>query len=511
MAKPSEKLAQSLQILKKLQSEGIVAIRSRDISRVHRERLIKNSFLKEVVKGWFIGIRPEGIVGESTDWYSSFWGFFPRYFQTRFGEEWSLSPEQSIQLFVGNKTVPQQLLVRAPKAQNNMTSLIYGVSILEVRAKLPDPKEIRNKEGMRLFSLPAALVFCSPGFFRQNPIDVRSALAMIKDASEILRLLLEGGHNFVAGRLVGAFRNNQQDRIADEILETMHSAGYETRENDPFASPSMPISLSDNRSKYVNRIRLMWQQMRGPVLEEFPSMKFGKVSTEDYLGRIEDEYVEDAYNSLSIEGYRITPELIERVRTGEWDPENIETDQEHKNALVARGYWLAWQSVEQSIKKVLEGENPGVVVEEDHKVWYREMFSPSILAGFLRPSDLAGYRNEQVFIRQSMHVPPNPKAVPEMMGEFFHLLTSEKEPTVRIVLGHFIFVYIHPYMDGNGRIGRFLMNLMLAAARYPWMTIPLGDRKTYMTALEKASVHQNIKPFANYLSGLLSKSHKKFS
>jgi len=53
------------------------------------------------------------------------------------------------------------------------------------------------------------------------------------------------------------------------------------------------------------------------------------------------------------------------------------------------------------------------------------------------------------------------------MPAFFDLLREETHPAVRVVLGHFLFVYIHPYMDGNGRIGRFLMNVMLASGRIP--------------------------------------------
>ena len=90
-----------------------------------------------------------------------------------------------------------------------------------------------------------------------------------------------------------------------------------------------------------------------------------------------------------------------------------------------------------------------------------------------------------------------------MMPVFFDLLTKETEPSVRTVLGHFIFVYIHPYMDGNGRLGRFLMNLMLASGGYPWTIIPLDKRPDYMAALEEASVGQNIVPFADFIAGLV--------
>jgi Fic family protein len=89
------------------------------------------------------------------------------------------------------------------------------------------------------------------------------------------------------------------------------------------------------------------------------------------------------------------------------------------------------------------------------------------------------------------------------MPAFFDLLKQETEPAVRVVLGHLAFVYIHPYMDGNGRMGRFLMNVMLAAGGYPWTVIPLQKRNDYMAALESASVEQEITPFAKFLSRLV--------
>lgn len=89
------------------------------------------------------------------------------------------------------------------------------------------------------------------------------------------------------------------------------------------------------------------------------------------------------------------------------------------------------------------------------------------------------------------------------MPAFFELLHDEQDTCVRVVLGHFIFVYIHPYMDGNGRMGRFLMNLMLASGGYPWTVIPLHQRDAYMSTLEQASVEHNIKPFADFLARLV--------
>jgi Fic family protein len=121
----------------------------------------------------------------------------------------------------------------------------------------------------------------------------------------------------------------------------------------------------------------------------------------------------------------------------------------------------------------------------------------------LKPADLAGYRSGSVYIRRSMHSPPRAEAIRELMPAFFDLLQNEPEPAVRVVLGHFMFVYIHPYPDGNGRMGRFLMNLMTASGGYQWTIIPVDRRSDYMAALESASVDQDIKPFTIFLAGLL--------
>ena len=167
--------------------------------------------------------------------------------------------------------------------------------------------------------------------------------------------------------------------------------------------------------------------------------------------------------------------------------------------MAARGYWQAFQAVKESIKEVLEGKNPGTIADDDHSKWYRELFAPSVAAGILKASDLAGYRTNPVYIKGSKHTPPSPVAIRDAIPALFDLLKEEKEPSVSAVLGHFIFVYLHPYIDGNGRTGRFLMNVMLASGGYPWTVISVENRDEYMDALEKASVEQDISAFVDFI------------
>jgi len=505
MATPSEKFAQSLEVLRKLQEQGLGAIRSGDLTRTHRERLVRNGFLQEVMKGWYIPSRPDdGLAGESTAWYAAFWDFCSTYLEHRFGIDGCLSPEQSISLYAGNYSVPKQLLVRSPKGGNNITTLLHGTSLLDVRLDIPTQQHLEKLNGLRLFSLPAALITCSPEYFTQNPTDARAALSIIRDASEVLPLLLEGGKSVVAGRIAGAFRNIGRERLADEIVKAMRAADYDVRESDPFKAIPRMILNRKTPSPYANRIRLMWQQMRQPVIEIFPPAPSRPVSIKSYLQQVDELYSVDAYNSLSIEGYRVTPELIEQVRSGSWNPDTNAQDRSQRDALVARGYWQAFQAVKESVQHVLNGETSGTVADEDHRDWYRQLFAPCVTAGILGPSELAGYRSSQVYIRRSMHVPPRCEAVRDAMAVLFELLQNEPEPSVRVVLGHFMFVYIHPYMDGNGRMGRFLMNVMLASGDYPWLVIPVEQRDSYMAALEAVSVAQDIQPFAKFLAKLIN-------
>ena len=216
------------------------------------------------------------------------------------------------------------------------------------------------------------------------------------------------------------------------------------RENDPFPDKAYLALPAREPSPYVNRIRLLWQKMRDPVVGRFPKAPGLPRNINAYMKRVDEVYVTDAYHSLFIEGYRLSPELIERIRSGAGNPETNEEDRQQRNAMAARGYWQAYQAVRQSVGRVLHGKNSGLVADEDHGTWYREMFAPSVTADLLKATDLAGYRNGQVYIRRSMHVPLNREAVRDAMPTFFDLLSGETDPAVRVVLGHFIFAYIHP-------------------------------------------------------------------
>ena len=237
----------------------------------------------------------------------------------------------------------------------------------------------------------------------------------------------------------------------------MIAAGHKLVESNPFTSPVPDFGRPRETSPQALRVRAMWAAMRDKVLKVFPADPGISKSAADLLQSIKDVYRHDAYNSLSIEGFDVTEGLIERVRTGTWDPAGTERDSRTKDALAAKGYADAFNRVLESVSRVLRGEHPGEVADRDLHNWYTALFGPSVRAGIIGPADLAGYRNGPVYIRGADHVPPNPVQVPAMMEELFALMKEESSAAVRAVLGHFIFVHIHPFMDGNGRTARFLI------------------------------------------------------
>lgn len=509
MATPNEKLAASLAQLKELQKEGRRVFQSKDLSRVHRHRLIRNGFLREVINGWLITTNPGANEGDTTPWYTSFWEFCGRYCDKRFGQNWHLSPEQSLLLHGENTIIPAQVVVYAQKGTNNAINLLFGTSLYDLGQKkrqCPPPADLTIRDGLRLYSRAAALVKVPEHFFQRWPVEAQVVLASFRDASEPLSRLLEGGHSAVASRLAGAFARVGRSTIANDIIKTMKAADYDVRQTDPFAPRQSLASLAPSVSPVVGRIKALWDLMRARVLEIAPASPGLPKDKKAYLGIVDDLYKSDAYHSLSIEGYNVTPELIERVRAGNWNADDNREDRVSLDALAARGYWQAFQRAKETVAKLIRGAEAGALVREDHRDWYREMFQPSVAAGLLRPAALAGYRSQPVYIKGSRHVPPRWESVAEAMSALFDLLEQEKEPFVRAVLGHWMLGYIHPYHDGNGRVARLLMNAMLASGGYPWTVIRVEDRAAYMDALESASVAGDIRPFARFIASRIQGS-----
>ena len=510
MVAPNEKLAQSLTSLRHLQERGRGVYRSAEFSREDRERLLRHGWLMPISKGWLMASEPGVREHDSTPWHSAFWEFCSRYCAHRFGSQWHLSPDLSLALHTENATVPHQVIVHAVDARNHRIDLPFETSLFNLRsAQAPAPEDLCLKDGLRLFTADAALVRVPERFFRDHPVEAQTALASVPQVAQLVHRLLAGSHSRVAGRLAGAFRHIGREKFADEILRAMRNTEHDVRESNPFLSGDGQAAIAPGRIRgYTSppitlRLRSLWELARDPIADAFPAPPGLPVEDEAkqrFLQQVHDLYVTDAYHSLSIEGYRVTQELIEQVRAGDWDPEHVPEDRQQHDTLAARGYWQAFLAVQQSIGDILNGANAGETFRTDHGRWFFELFEPFVAAGVYGPSGLGGYRNQPVYLQGSRHVPPRYEVVPDATETLFSLLEEEPHPAVRAVAGHWLFGYIHPHRDGNGRIARFLMNAMLASGGYPWTVIRVEDRARYLLALESASVDQAFEPFAEFLA-----------
>lgn len=520
MPPPNQKLADSLKQLRRIHERGSRVVRGSDLTRTHRERLVAAGFLEEVIKGWYLAARPAGtgaagdLTGASAAWFAGMRDFVAGYCDARFGERWHLSPEQSLLLRSGERTLPRQLLIWSPKGNNQLLALPHDCSLFLYRAPATLPNSpYADDRGLRLVALADALIAVSASFFVQRPLAAGIGLGMVDDTAPLLERLLDGSHSVVAGRLAGAFRAVGRDNFADNISATMRSAGYAVQESSPFESPQPSLPTSRPESPYVQRLRRTWADMRDAVIEAFAQPGPPPTNPAKTLRDIDDRYVADAYHSLSIEGYRVTADLVEKVRSGMWDPDGA--DQQQRDAMAAKGYFEAHERVKDFIAQSMQprsrarGPRTPQRVREALGAWYLALFSPSVQAGLLQPSDLAGWRSDQVFIRGALHVPPSKEAVRDCMPVLFELIENEPHPAVRAVLGHFLFVYIHPHMDGNGRLARFLMNALLVSGGYVWTVIPLERRTEYMQALERASSYADIEPFARFVARLTREQTRK--
>lgn len=207
------------------------------------------------------------------------------------------------------------------------------------------------------------------------------------------------------------------------------------------------MTLPSAYSAAAARIEALWTAARPQVLTlavQTASADFEKTA---YLRAIDELYVDDAYNSLSIEGYVVTTDLIERVRSQQWTFRDNEADHEDRDVLAARGYWQAFQAVKRSVELILDGADPGAIAKAAVRTWYAELFKPFVDAETLSPSALTGYRNIPVYLRGSRHVPPRWEAIPDALDMMFDLLQQETSPVVRAVLGHWLMGWPAPWND----------------------------------------------------------------
>lgn len=213
--------------------------------------------------------------------------------------------------------------------------------------------------------------------------------------------------------------------------------------------------------------------------------------TKGELQRLQEEFlVEYTYNTNAIEGNTLTLRETALVLEG------ITIDKKPlKDHLEAVGHKDAFYYVQKLIsnkEKFSEG-----VIKDIHSLVLMD-----------RPEDKGVYRRIPVKILGAFHEPPQPYLVPVQMEQLIaEFDNKDMHPIEAAALFHLQFEGIHPFIDGNGRTGRLLLNFTLMQNGYPPINVKFEDRQRYYQCFDSYYRNNTSKPMvemvANYISDRL--------
>lgn len=203
------------------------------------------------------------------------------------------------------------------------------------------------------------------------------------------------------------------------------------------------------------------------------------------------------YDSTNIEGNTLTLQetsqlLFENI-TPRKSLREINEIINHKDAF---DYLL-------DIKKDLSKE----LMLKIHKLVVQNTLKPEL------KDQIGKYRTLQVYIRGTDWLPPKPGEVPKEMGYLLSWYSKNKKklhPLILTAYFHSAFETIHPFVDGNGRVGRLLMNLILHKNKYPMINIPNKEKYKYYRALGSSQLRGDLRPLVKFLFDLLKKEKIRF-
>jgi len=496
MATFEQKLNGSLARLEAVTRGGRAVFAARELGRVHRDRLIGAGHLQRIIGGWMLRAPPGLDPQDGTHFWAAYWSFCAAYCESRFGEDWHLSAEQSLLLQVEDTVVPASLVVCSPKGQNNELELLHGTTLYDLReATRPPAEDLWIRQGLRLYTLDAALVKVPEAFYVAHPLEAQLALRAVPDASGLLRRLLRTGQPIVAGRLAGAFRHIGRVDLTEELLTTMRSAGHAPVEKNPFTAPRLPISLRRGGASIAARLAGLVALGRASLAGVTVPAPGRCADPNGFLDALPARHADDAFHGLWLDGLVVTREAIVQAQAESASaPRRGEV--RDLALLTAQGDWQSFRSVTRAIGAILAGAPVIDVLREAHREWFREFLQPRVAARLLPVAALAGYREDRVYLAGSRFVPPEPQAMRAAMPALFDLLDSEADPFVRAVLARWLVSYLHPYREGNERMGHFLMNALLAAGGWQWRTLAGTEQARIRDALDRAHLSCDLSPLA---------------
>ncbi|XP_033100038.1 protein adenylyltransferase FICD-like [Anneissia japonica] len=254
---------------------------------------------------------------------------------------------------------------------------------------------------------------------------------------------------------------------------------------------ALTINASHTRALVnVKRTSLIVQDIDNKMLEriETKQEQFLKVpSHHPALDRVKKElYYLHIYHTTAIEGNTMTLEQVRHVmETGMAVPGK--SIMEH-NEIIGLSAALKY------INQTMSNRFGSLTIRDIQEIHRR-------VIGNVDPIEAGHFRTNQVFVGD--HIPAPPSDLEELMVEFINWLNSDEaldlHPIELAALAHYKLVHIHPFVDGNGRTSRLLMNVILMQAGYPPIDIKVSERHEYYTAI-KTGNQGDIRPFIRFIA-----------
>lgn len=245
------------------------------------------------------------------------------------------------------------------------------------------------------------------------------------------------------------------------------------REGRAYLIPEDALKPLDERRNRGKQIPEQYARLFVQVDEMKAELDRRRPLTQGELSRLQEEFlVAYTYNSNAIEGSTLTLQETALALEG------VTVDQKPlKEHLEAVGHRDAFLYVQSLVKE-------GVPVSE------RMILSIHALVLMDRPEDKGRYRRIPVRISGAKHQPPQPYLVPVQMERLIADLQHNRQHIIEAAARfHLDFEGIHPFIDGNGRTGRLVLNLMLMQAGYPPIDIKFTDRRAYYDCFDNYFNH----------------------
>jgi len=252
--------------------------------------------------------------------------------------------------------------------------------------------------------------------------------------------------------------------------------------------------------KFVKEVYNSWKKVDlGYLEEQKKKLERHRPLPEAALKSLEEKLeIDEVYNSTAIEGNTLTLGETSLVLTKGLTIGGKSL----KDHLEVKSYDKAYQYLKSIYSKIDKIDEK--IILEIHSLVFAD-FTEELKVQLNHGIGI--YRHQPVFIRGSSFVPPNYLKVPELMEFLIGFLNSIKKDDLRkAILAHLGLAAIHPFIDGNGRVARLLMNLILFRAGWPIIIVKKERRGDYLNSLEAIQKDSKDKQFLNLMLEFLQQS-----